>query len=388
MPFADYPGIPPRIIQETAFQLASWGMILAGFVSERKVRFSTGDWWLVAFSAWAVFLYCFWGFKTGNTFVVNVFTGVALYFSALGCLDREECKRIFKWVLFVCVVNLLVMVSQLYGFDPLYPGNRDLTGTFGIKMSMAIYFACAVPLLAYFVPWAPVLFMWPMYVSAATSPVLGALFSWCFYTWKKARLLFWAILVFALAGFAYFEWKVEGRMDHNQTRWTMWYQTLTKSLTHPIVGWGPDSYRFLTSEKPFFFVRVNQGRPSAKNMVINVANMPKGAVVPIQEADQFVHTDEFKPEIVNLWDNPHSSYLALLFETGLVGLALFIGFFFACVKRFLRAFKTPEVMALAAALLAFLICGLTHFPERLARNVYIIPILLALFMIHTENETA
>ncbi len=378
VPFIYLPGVHPRIAQEMTFGLSSIILILAGLMSPQVNRNPKENIWLFAFASWCVFLYCYFHFYTGPQFVVNIFYGIATYMIATRCLEKEDTKRVFKWILLVVVINFFYTIMQANKIDPLFsPVSQlgehfvDPAGFFGIKMSLAIFFATALPMLAFFSPLAPILLAWHFYVCVCAGAVLGATVGYLFYLWHTNRKLAWLMLVPLILGGSFYWYHKEEPMGMTNTRPGMWYLTLQKSLVRPVTGYGLDSFRSIFPGKDFLFFRTQDGTKNAQNIVVNPQNATNGQV---------------SFETASFWDNPHNSYIAILFETGVVGVVLMVGFLWACACRFGRSLKTRELVAVSACIVAFLFSCLTQFPDRLARNVYIMPIILALFMIHTETK--
>lgn len=382
IPLSYYHGVGLRNSQEAFFQYGAVMLIASGMLAQKRITFFKENVWLLAFLAWCLFILVQCKFQVGIGVFMNMFLGIACYFVLSNSLRKEDTKTIFKCILAVCVINIAYIACQLLKFDPIYlittPNGPivgfDTIGTFGLKAAMGMYMAIAVSIFAYFNVWYMTLLIYPLWLSVSTSAVLAGGFSGLHWLWHKARIAFWVVLIVGIFGFsAYLKYK-DNPMGHQNTRLTMWTDTLKVSLKRPLMGWGIDSFRTVYPGKKFLFMRI--GKTSVdygkrENYVVS-QDMVKSGGVPQGHKD--------------LWDNAHNSMLQLLFETGLIGLLFICKFMWDLMRRYMSSRKTKELLAVSGALLAFFVCSWTQFPDRLARISYLLPILLALFMMHTGRQ--
>lgn len=396
-----YGGPDLRVIQETFFQIGSMMIVFSAFFGEVKTktidgkkmsylacnilpRYAKENKWLAMFGIWSLLNFFYYRFQVGSATIFNIFLGLALYFICYLCIKKEDIPKIFKCIIIVCVLNIIYLIGQFNGFDPIYfmrgvgPGHYDTSGLFGIKALLGVYFAISIPLMAYFNPMLPIIGLWPLYVSVSSSASGGGVIGWLVYMWyfsrekcagtfKKAS--FYIMAVILLLGATTYIIKVDNPMGMQTSRLTMWGQTLKMSLRKPISGWGLDSFRSTYEGKNFLFMRV-EGKD---NKVVSGENVK--AVIESKK-----HLD--------LWDNAHLEPLQLLFEFGFIGFGLMAIFVFMLFRRFLRAKKSRELVAVASSLLVLLLCSTTQFPFHVSRIAHLIPVLLGCFMVLSEDSNA
>ena len=377
-------GMELRAAQEIFFQLASMALIIAGLSNIKRIRNAKENLWLSLFVGWAIAVYSYTRFVVGTNTLLNIFLGVALYLTATSVLDKEDTRGIFKAILFVCFLNAVYVAMQYFlKFDPIFEmrgqvGLVEPTGFFGIKANMGMYFAIAIPILAYFGLLVPLIAIMPIYLGVSSITAIAAPVAWIFYTFKVKKWLALVVAPLVLAAGVLYIVQVDNPMGMQNTRPGMWKHALRIGLMRPVTGWGLDSFRNMYRSpitKEFLFMSLGRN-VNGKAVFVN-------EVVSEPTTKQPVYLEATAKD---LWDNAHCEVIQLVFEMGIVGLVLMILFLKGLVLRFIKAVKTKELMAVTASLVALLIITLTQFPLHLSRIAHLVPILLALFIIHTERD--
>lgn len=157
------------------------------------------------------------------------------------------------------------------------------------------------------------------------------------------------------------------------TRPRMWKIAVTNAFKHQFTGFGLDSFRFgpvryymdPVDDSTIGFLRVQQ---NGNQMVYEIP-------------------DAYKAKKLDFWDSCHSFYVQTLYEMGVPGLVIFFILIFQLFKDFKRSKKDHETVALMAAIIALLVMMTVQFPERLARIGHLMPLLLGLFVLKTNEIT-
>ena len=140
----------------------------------------------------------------------------------------------------------------------------------------------------------------------------------------------------------------------------MWHMALMDAKQRPMTGWGLDSYRNYTKQKPYIYI---------KDPHMDISEDKKSRRLT-----------------AGFWDNPHSLLISLFFEWGIFGIIILGGYIRFCAIRFMRAIKDPNTLALTTVGLMVLIVSLGHFPMFLSRFCVIIIPLAAMYEIQTGGD--
>ena len=161
------------------------------------------------------------------------------------------------------------------------------------------------------------------------------------------RKLWIGILILGIAGSCWFGLT----KDHMPIdRFKHWQHVLRDGSTHPIVGWGLDSYRNVTEEKKSIYYSS--------------------------------YTDYGEIRYMEVWDNPHNLLVSLFFEFGIGGIVLLLLYYIDINKKFRRGVKYNNRLGLYSFSIVLLVLSLFHFPMYLARfTCFIIP---AFALLETE----
>ena len=379
IPLSFYYGIELRDSQEAFFQFGCVFLILINILCQKRSLMVKENIWLFSLIAWFFFVFCYYKFQVGNAVIMNTFLGVALYMTSCNSLKREHFSLVMKSIIVVCTLNCVYLMSQSLGYDPIFllrggMSGCDTAGSFGLKAAMGMYFGMAMAAFCYFNIFFGLVCLYPVYLSVCSGAVFGTMAGGLFLLWHRFRIWFWAGLIVCIIAGTFYIVKKDNPMGTNNTRFTMWSDTLKVSMKKPLTGWGLDGFRNVYGEKQFLFMRIGPKEvdyAKRENYVVS-AEMVKTGGVPQGHRD--------------LWDNAHFSLLQLFFEAGIVAVVLTCGFIYSMFKRFKRSFKSKEVLTLMAMFIVFLVSSFTQFPERLARLVYLIPLLMAFFIIYTETD--
>ncbi len=376
-----------RDFQERSFQLGAMALF----------SLFVGNLWIGAFLLWNVISLLLNDFTVGLPQVLNVFVGCVLFAVSRCYFKKNESSPYLKALLWVGVLNLLWMILQVSGIDPLYIAQdaaghpvvdqtfKDASGLFGIKMANAMFLAILLPIVASISVWLTPLFLLPLYFTRSSVAALAVFISMAFYLYHIHRKAFiWFVGIGVLAGATYCFLDLKDDPKTFKSRFPIWHMALKYSLYRPI-GYGPDSYRSYTKQKSFLFYGDSEYNPailskiSDDKAVFKYYDMDNGKMARKNK-------DIPKNMELNWWDNPHNEYVQQLFEYGVIGLVILAGLFYEMWHRFKFAVKSKELIVITSCLLVYFVSGLGHFPLHLARLACLFPILLGIFYARTDEH--
>ena len=345
--------------------------------------FLLGNIWISMFLWWTVFLTAHFKFQVSSTYLINVFCGCVLYYTTKAVAKKEHIEFFLNTLLWLVAINLGLMILQLFGLDFInklaryttegfkgFLENYDPAGFMGYKGAMGCLMACAVPVLAsrpgkWGLILAVALFL-PLYLSKAAICIAGGLVAFLFVLWYKdlgfsvrgfyiSSRAAWlsVLLVLVISGLCYMKFTELPMGNSIPQRLNQWKLVARDCVMHPIIGWGPDSFRNETERKKFVY-----------------------AMSPNLMKDGGVH--------YSYWDNPHNLLISLFYEWGVIGLLILLGYFRFLALAFQKSIKDPEILALSGVILAVLVVSMAQFPMFLARCVCFIIPLAALFEVKVK----
>lgn len=392
-------GMNERTFQEIVFR---YGVMIVTVFFVRNL-------WLALFFCWTLFLYYLNGGSCGYETVLNVYLGIMLYGTSRYLYGKFKFDKECRWLLWVGLISLIFMVFQYFCIDPihikmsnegvLYPYGKynDMSGIFFIKAHNGIFLALLSPILAVIHPILGILMLLPLKFSESSGAVLAGGCSLLFFLWFDKRKLnffrismrwFYIVLILGVLGMGVFflkDYKKDPKMYGS--RFSIWHLTLKQSLLRPI-GYGPDSFRNVTSHKDFLIMGDQDFHPAiglttAKKEELNfVYYSPDPS--KIKDVNNKDTGYKFKNSI--MWDHPHNEYLNLLFCWGLVGFGIFCMFARDEILAFIKADKTTEVVLIASLILIYALSSLVQFPLSVARLGYLFPIILGAFAAATRPD--
>jgi len=351
-------GSDARNAQQFIFSL--YIMVLFGLLLD--------NWWLTAFLWWTIALFAYHNDPTGTLYVSNVFFGLVLYYIVKKAFTKDRIYLFFNAILWLCIANLTLMLLQLHGHDPIHmmkihslnkyvEVHRDPAGFMGYKAAMGMLMAMSMPILFSRANLASkigafAMFI-PLYISRASSCMVAGIAGLLFVVFYQYRKFFWYLLVALLILCSLYIKYVDMPMGTMHERVGQWKTVIRDYTGYPIVGWGLDSFRNITKKKK-----------------------QRYCLAPVNDKGN-IH--------IPIWDNPHNLVVSLLFEWGLVGLIIAVGYVRSCIMRFGRSVKTRNLLALSGFIVVTCVVSVGHFPMFLAEFVVIIIPMVALFEIETEG---
>lgn len=377
-PIVYFVGTDMRLVQEVFMQLSSLVLVYTFVFSKHKqLAKSHIDTWIGIFGLWSICLFVLFQCAIGYSALMNILSGILIYFVVSRSLEKKDIPLIFKAVIFVCILNSILLTMQMMGYDPIFvvkgaEGITDHMGFFALKAAMGVYYALAISLIAYFSPLIAFFALLPIGVSVSSGAVVGGAVSYLFYLWNKARKGFLVALCLIVVGGALFIIKIDSPMGMFTTRPPMWKKVFKDVFRSPVYGHGLNSFR----EGKIKYMK-------------DASNDDTYRAVKDDKGDGYLITEVFKKESVKFdwWDNPHNEYLQLVYEFGFMGLFICSMVVYYMYKKIKKAVKTKELIAICGFFVALFLCSMTQFPMHLARNAYLLPIMLALFRIETDEQT-
>ena len=323
--------------------------------------------WVTLFLLWTVFLYSFFKFTSGSTYLTNVFSGCVLYFITKVAFKKEHIGFFINGFLWFVCANIFYMAIQISGFDfifhkievrlglPVLSLNTLLRGFMGHAATAGTVIALAIPFLATRGSrwaWAGTIMLFiPLYLCKTSLCMLMGIAGLLFVLYYKIPKRTWIalILILSVSGGFYLR-KVDGL---GLERFPIWHKVLQDAMVHPVTGWGLDSFANVTPQKQFKYLHSHNNYS-----------------LPVDEKKN--KYEEVK--VLEWWDNPHNLLISIFYEFGFIGLFLLVGYMRQNILRYIRAEKNNNTLALSGFVLIILGISMGHFPLWIAREaVFIIP---------------
>ncbi len=396
-----------RVAQELFYQLG--GMVLffgMMFCDKRKVKLTKVTLALSVFGIWTVCLYTLGKCTIGFNYLYNIFTFMIVYFVTVSCYKKEHFKYIRNAILWVFFLNTIYVVSQGFGWDIVGfvdKGSPNLIptgcGLFSLPAHYGIYTAIAICMFASKRPFMSILLFGFIAVSKSTAAVMAGIIGYLYLLWNRRHevrfvipyftfkkkkwfvsfkklfipYFFLVTLILGLGG-SYYIIKVDMPMGMFSTRPPAWKLMINDALKHPLWGWGLDAIR----KGNLRYVKHASSDISLRAVRV------EGNKFQIIEAEAKKYN--LPPDMkIDTWDNTHNEYINLLYHFSVVGVVIFGILMYLLWLRLKRVKIGAELGSIIGVMLVFLVSSLTHFPFSVARLASLAPIILGMFMIHTED---
>jgi len=368
------------------FQEGFWQLMAMSFI----VLFAKNV-WLTSFFLWNVFLFCLGGAVIGKAYTYNIFIAIILFMVCRRYFRSFLSEQEFKPLIWVAVLTITWMIMQFLLIDPMYvlsdgsgratDSSADWTGLFGLKAAQAIFLATIIPVISAVNPIAALVLFIPIFHCYSVGAILAGVSSYIFYTFFLHKKICSLVCVLGVIGVGLYMVK-DYRQDSQMftSRFHVWHLGIRDSLRRPW-GYGPDSWRNLLKHKNFIYIG-DQDRNLYRAVHVSGDDFKYQYYHPNPRAR--VEGVQKRIRSSNWWDNAHNELIQLLFEYGVVGVAIFIGLLREMHFRFKYSVKSKELVMISACLVAFLAASTTHFPFHLARLGFFIPLLLGAFYAVTD----
>jgi hypothetical protein len=328
---------------------------------------------------WVAFLYAYHSFPPmSGLYLMNLFMAGLLYEVAHCLTTKVIIDKLFKVLLWIGVINILYMAVQLFGFEWMFLTHVDKVfasepvGFFGLKAFMGMFFAALIPIACYYNPLIALLLFLPIFLSETSAAMAGGVVAYLFCLFYYARKFFIpAVCVLCILAGLYIA--NDSKANMMTDRFHLWRVSLTDAVKHPIVGWGPDSFRSLGESKPFVYFknyRTNQSVACKFDKNTGTFVPPKG----FRQGD----------EPMDPWDHPHNEFISIFYELGLIPIFILLCLLRDIQRRF-RCMDNRQV-AIVGYFLAILCLCVAHFPLHVARIGYLVPIMLGVYYKITERS--
>lgn len=355
--------------------------------------------WIIAFFVWNIILFFMNGFDVGQGQIANIFFGILLFMVSRQFFKHNKVREL-RVILGVTALTIVWMILQMFGIDPLYYGTdmagnlnttwywNDPVGLFGFKAANGQFLALSMPLMASVAWWAGPLLYIPIWTTMSSVSILSGTVGLLFYYYFRNRRVFIVMAVVgSILSIFYIGFKdYSFSSDMWKSRFAVWHSGVAKSMRFPI-GYGPDSWRSYTKFKNFKFF--GDGDFNAW-IVTESPDSSTPSTASYYTPNFYERTHPKKPLNLSefpsiLWDNPHNLLVTILFEYGLVGILLLVGFIRELYLRFRFSLQTEELVLVTSILLVYATASLTHFPLHLARLGFMFPIVLGAFYAKSEK---
>ena len=356
--------IPPMKTDLTApVSWWPWMVLTSGFAGV-YLLFVPSSWFTRTFALWVWF---------ASFFSVAPFISFTAYiFFILGCCFHTLCRSIkdfspvFRMLKGLMLFYSMLLAVQVMRKDTLlnFGGVMECYGPVGQHMQSASF---AVILGASLAPLNPVFSLFAVPVSVVCNAAGGfasaaaGLGVWLYQT--RAKKFAFSVSAVLLSVFLF--WIItSGKLKENTTndisRVKVWTRTVQLSLSRPVTGWGVGTYRYIF--------------PTLGKV---------GGTGEFGEPDTFGSLP---------WKAAHNCWLQIMFETGVVGFVMVVGYFlflFARLRRLLsRALYRNKAAGCLCGLVMVSVNMSIHFPTRQISALPLLIFFLAYcesFVIHSER---
>ena len=376
-----------RDAQQLFFQLSSVILFALGmFFHNREIKLSKLN---ISIGVLLIAFVLAW-LRTKNGWFItrNFLYGTLVYVTVIRTLHKDDIKFIFKGLGYLVAICIGILAFQLVGWDVrnAHMASGILTvlpeSLFFQRSAMGMFFAQNIPIIASLnVFLSPLLFI-PMFWGQSAAAYLGGITGLLFFLWFKKRIFFWGFLVIILIAsiFASFQPKV---IQENATgikiRLSMWKEIIPDMFYNPL-GYGLDSFANPVNSWRYYNYSYKGEYRTVR--AINVNNIVTG----VNDKDKEYLSKFMKGEgSVTFSDHPHNEYLWLGYEIGLHALVI-LGFIYYFIwQRFRFSKKDTLTCVSMAVLLCLAVECLLQFPLHMTRIGHILPVILGIFYITTED---
>ncbi|HDY87902.1 MAG TPA: hypothetical protein ENH82_07305 [bacterium] len=370
-------GVHTRDVQQVCFQITSVIIFSCGmFLPNRAIKKSLLNVFLGVLIL--TFLVAWLRSMSGWTNALNLILGIMVYITIVRTMSKDDTRLIFKTVAWLSILAITWLMFQFLGWDMANITIKNTAGKlaqsafFRHNSSMGLYFAQTLPLTMGFTPLG-LLFLIPLKFSECAGAWLGAIGGMFFFLWFRKRIFFWVLLIPIIAGVAFHTINKENYQSFN-IRIPAWKRIIPDIWKNPL-GHGLDSF----------------ANPSKLGQWKYYQNIKTYEIIKIIKLDN----NKWKPEkkmtlkdfeSVMYLDHPHNEYIWLAYDIGVQGLIV-LGFIMYFIwKRFWNSRKDAQTVALMAFMISVGLCCLTQFSFHLARVGHMVPVVLGLFYLNTEEE--
>lgn len=300
-----------------------------------------------------------------------------MYEAAYRIINEDNIKMLFYFMIVFALINMAYMILQGFGWELLYQEfgksgyQPQMLGFMGLKAIMGVLFAISIPFFAFRYPVLSLGLFIPIYVSECSSAMGGAIVAYLWQLWFLSKKWFCiAVGIMCIGGviYAYHDSKAGMFTD----RFDMWKVALRDAVKKPILGWGPDSFRCVTPDKQFMYVKNVRTQKTFHLDVRDVAEYDHTHKYDMKKYGSFMK----EGDTLDPWDNPHNEYIKLFYEFGLPAV-LILGFLAYDIKQ--RFAPLKYLIPLVGFFLSLLVISVGWFPFELARIAIYIPIFLAAY---------
>jgi len=388
-----------RDVQQIFFQISSIVVFSLGmFFAQREIKFSKLNaaigCLLIAFLfAW---LRTLGGLSTDIPryyIALNFICGFLVYLTVIKTFKIDDIKFIFKGLGYFTAFCIIILALQFFNYDfrdaVIWRGItviRARESIFFQSSAMGMYFAHNLSLLLTLSPIHLLLFI-PMLVSQSSAAIFGSIGAIGFFLWFRCRILFWIFMGICSFGmivvFSIPQIRQE-TLTGFKIRLPLWGAVIQDITRYPL-GHGLDSFANPVRETEFRYFNYNEG--DSKYDVVRMVKENNKARGSSDNDNMLLKKIIDNPSSCSLTfsDHPHNEYLWLAYEIGVQALVI-LGFIFYFIwDRFKRSKREIFACASMGVLICLAIECLTQFPFHLARIGHILPIVLGIFYLTTED---
>lgn len=355
--------------------------------------------WLTLFFWLNLALFIFHGGVVGSSQVLSIFLTGIIFACSKRFFTQTSFKPYVTALYIVTVLSIIMMVFQAFGVDfittpvgqdgePMANTSSTLKqGLFFLPPFNAIFLTVTAAFAIFLLPgWWKVLGF--LLIGGAIDARSSACFlAWAFLVpfwvyWTKRKWFIHTLLIMACCMSLYSFKDFSGDKMTYKSRFESWHM-IAKYSSRNLLGWGPDSFRNYNDHKNFTFLTDKDYNPILSEMPDKNTE-----IMRYHSADAGKWKERFGGKIpggLNNWAEAHNDYLQGIFEYGIFFVVLLCFFFREVYLRFHRSDKSPEVLALFAALCVYALVATTQFPFHLARLSGIFGVILGAYFAITNS---
>lgn len=359
-----------RVSQQQILQMVAIGLF-AIFILQNI--------WLSLFLLWTIFLYGYNQFASpAGTVLLTVLSGCLIYEAVYRAINRENINILFGFMIGLALINMAYMIMQGFGWELIFREwsrsgyQSQMLGFMGLKAIIGTFFALALPFVAFRYPVLGLGLFIPLYISECSAAMVAGIVAYLWQIWHISKKWFIILVGLMCIGGAIYTYN-DSHAGMFTDRFNMWKVVLQDAVRKPVLGWGPDSFRCVTPDKQFMYMKNVRTTETFRLDVRDVIEYEHTHKYDMKKYGQFMQDGD----TLDPWDNPHNEYIQLFVEFGIVGVIL-LGFLIADVIKRFNSYNI-WLIPLAGFLIALSIVSIGQFPLHLARIAVFIPIFLACY---------